>query len=373
MDFRNLDLTCDAFSIGGFQQFGLQLTCTVYGADANGDFVPVTSVQFFSEAGIVPVSAVLSPDPLHGGAVTVSFLSQCPLPVDVSPNAGEYQLYVPSTDPNAFIDACHQDSNGIASPTPVSRTVNPRDGQAALVAFTIGEECYNDVNRNGHFDPGEEDLASCDLGEPFLDENGNGMYDGPGVDPAIPGGEPFFDYDQNGAWTPPNGKWDAQIPIWRSTVITWTTASVFHQAIPGSLTVPSTHCGAASFQFEYADRNGNVPTADSAADSLSIDCGDGGCLGSAVSLQGGFNLQLDSNGLPAATVNVYPSPSCDPNCLEPFPDGGSPPLDGGHGLCPPPVDFTVNVHIDRTLDSPGDGGGTVVHEDYPAVISGTFP
>lgn len=57
-------------------------------------------------------------------------------------------------------------------------------------------EPFLDINGNGVYDHGE----------PFEDLNGDGDYDGPD-DPWTPG-VPYLDINSNGKYDPPNGKWD---------------------------------------------------------------------------------------------------------------------------------------------------------------------
>ncbi|WP_151981427.1 hypothetical protein [Marinobacter salarius] len=77
---------------------------------------------------------------------------------------------------------------------------NPRadDGVALILARTVGEESFRDLNSDGKYVQSEDDfnVAQNDLGEAFLDRNRNGNFDS---------GEEYFDYNSNGQYDPANG------------------------------------------------------------------------------------------------------------------------------------------------------------------------
>lgn len=83
-----------------------------------------------------------------------------------------------------------------ANPRPVPGDDSPpilAPGRAAILATAIGEESFTDLNGNGYWDPGE---PFVNLGEPYRDDNENGMYD-----PV----EYFLDFNQNGVRDPGDG------------------------------------------------------------------------------------------------------------------------------------------------------------------------
>jgi hypothetical protein len=87
-----------------------------------------------------------------------------------------------------------------ANPRPAVNSDTPpllAAGRATILATTIGEESFTDVNGNGYWDSGEPFVA---LGEPYRDDNENGDYDL---------GEYFLDFNHNGvrdaASTSPTG------------------------------------------------------------------------------------------------------------------------------------------------------------------------
>ena len=260
-------------------------------------FVPGSQIHLMTEAGLVPDSLSLEIDPsgqTGGGTASFTYSTGCPWPADVAPNQ----------DPNDFGDGGEYFQTGVSFWDHCSdgganelRTVNPRDGWADLVAYTVGAECG--AYADGGVDP------RCDQGEPYLDINDNGQYDGPNS-PALAGtsyahtGEPFFDFDGNGAWTAPNHRWDVATAIWTHTRVVWTATPVPVASMaygntgnngPGLFgTDPPMTCVAAGCQLELppmsqttacnlggptyslllADVNGNCPTSDSPLDSITF-------------------------------------------------------------------------------------------------------
>lgn len=77
---------------------------------------------------------------------------------------------------------------------------NPRssDGVVLVLARTVGEESFRDVNSDGQYTSGTDQFNATaeDLGEAFLDRNQSGSYDP---------GEEYFDYNDNGQYDPANG------------------------------------------------------------------------------------------------------------------------------------------------------------------------
>ena len=96
-----------------------------------------------------------------------------------------------------------------ANPRPLTNSDNPpllANGRVMILATTIGEESFTDLNGDGFWEPGE---PFQNLGEPYDDANQNGQYDA---------GEYFLDYNQN-------GKWDAGDGTFKGITCTGTTAS----------------------------------------------------------------------------------------------------------------------------------------------------
>ena len=136
--------------------FGETIEVTFFGADRFSNFIPAESTpSFFSEGGGI------KPQALTGelGSATVTLQSQEPVPAD---------------------------------------------GISDVMAFIVGEESFVDANANGRFDfvdsnnngihdAGEPSEAIFDIGEPFIDQNGNGEWDGD--NPDTPADEAATDLD----------------------------------------------------------------------------------------------------------------------------------------------------------------------------------
>jgi hypothetical protein len=201
------DLDCDDTIIPGFshreydpdidvQHYGLGhevgTQCRVQLVDILGGRIDREQRVFFlTEAGSVDQEAGLDEE---GGATTMLRVGQPP-PKDVEPEAWEEPFVNPNT---------HRDV-----------VFNPRDGLVRIVAFTRGEEDFNDLNGNLIFDGIDTQEPGQKLAEPYLDANDNGTRDAD---------ERFRDSDGNGLWYSPQigHTWRASTDIWTSTTVLWT-------------------------------------------------------------------------------------------------------------------------------------------------------
>jgi hypothetical protein len=180
--------SCETRNVGGFVEDGINTECTVRLADRYSNKIGfATNVLFRTEAGSIEGSAVTSDSGDDMGSATVVITTQDPRPVDVDPAAGEPFI----------IDGAY--------------TRNPRDGLVTLIAYTTGEEWFDDVNGNGEYDEGEQ---FEDLGEPFIDSDDNGVWS--------PGDKQLIDLNGNEQWDGPNGQWDGDTQIWRPYWVVWT-------------------------------------------------------------------------------------------------------------------------------------------------------
>lgn len=392
VNYDDFSLACDSYYISGFSEFGLQNNCTVFASDVNGMFVPGTEVSLLSEAGGVPRVVKVNKDPDFGyGRGDFVYQTQCPLPVDTEPlgpnsdprfpsNIGEFRDVGPVAGSGApFFDMCFM-QNGVVRPQMTTRnTLNPRDGWATLVAYTIGEECYDDKNGDGQYSGDiETDNLRCDLGEPFLDENDNNQWDGPGVDPHIPEGEPFFDYDSNGTWTPPNGHWDQRWPIWRKIIMIWTGTPVRNDvvdaysssqgrlvpfgsaspmgvpSVPGQLGPGEPHCTSDRIIFQWGDGNGNCVGGSQPGDQINAVC-NGDCIPGIT--QNLFECNYRYPWVPPSTGDIDPTDG-----LYLYTVGFS---DGDACAIPEvPGTYTMSVHGHWHLSSISGGVQSVNEYDY---------
>lgn len=218
----------------------------------NGRVDPGIAAFFLSESGTVTQAGPADPE----GVIELEYRVGPPVPYDTQPLAYE-------------ISAGYADG------------YNPRDGVVRLVAFTRGEEDFNDVDGNKVYTPGIDTiLPRQDLGEPFVDVNDNGRYDA-NLGEGVP--EEFRDTDGDGAYSLPDLEWNGDTEIWTSTTVLWVGNVVFPP--PGDPRYPIVnHCLGANncslqrirqdcpngvFHFDaggrlvvdalFADRNGNCP------------------------------------------------------------------------------------------------------------------
>lgn len=88
--------------------------------------------------------------------------------------------------------------DGACAVTWISQDPRPEDGVVLILARTVGEESFRDLNSDGKYLKNKDkfDLANDDKGEAFLDRNRNGMRDPD---------EEYFDYNDNGQYDGKNG------------------------------------------------------------------------------------------------------------------------------------------------------------------------
>lgn len=88
--------------------------------------------------------------------------------------------------------------DGACSVNWISQDPRPEDGVVLILARTVGEESFRDLNSDGKYVKAHDnfDVANDDKGEAFLDRNRNGMRDAD---------EEYFDYNDNGQYDAENG------------------------------------------------------------------------------------------------------------------------------------------------------------------------
>ena len=141
----------------------------------------------------------LNPEAWHYNNVEVPVIFQA---------ADHFNNFVPDgtviyfTTEGGSIDDSDTTKDGLCEVIWRSGNPRPDDGGVTILAFCIGEESFTDYNGNGFFD--DEDLfdLDTDMGEAFRDDNDSGDYDY---------GEPFWDFDNNGEFTPANGIYNGSL------------------------------------------------------------------------------------------------------------------------------------------------------------------
>lgn len=151
-----VSLSADQWNVEGLNRDGEEIELTMRLRDRFSNPVPDgTQVQFSSEGGRVESSCVTA-----DSTCTVTWTSQNP---------------------------------------------RPGDGRSTVLAYLIGEESFADIDGDGVYGQPEVDNTTLvDTGEPYRDDNENGSFD-PGTDAF------FFDFDQSGDRTGPNGRFDGAL------------------------------------------------------------------------------------------------------------------------------------------------------------------
>ncbi len=86
-----------------------------------------------------------------------------------------------------------QTTAGSCSVNWTSSSPRPSNGRVVIMASTIGEESFTDVNGNGYYDSGE---PFTDMPEAWRDDNENGVHDS---------GEDYIDFNHNNLYDAANG------------------------------------------------------------------------------------------------------------------------------------------------------------------------
>ncbi|MCK7546014.1 hypothetical protein MLC59_17785 [Marinobacter bryozoorum] len=98
---------------------------------------------------------------------------------------------------------CILDDDGVCTVTWRSTDPRPANGRVAILARTVGDESFRDLNSNNSFDRGEfspDPGVAFEKGEAYLDYNIDRRYSA-SVDQ-------FFDDNGNGTYNGPNGRYD---------------------------------------------------------------------------------------------------------------------------------------------------------------------
>lgn len=210
-------------NLAGLAVVDLQSTVSAFLADRFGNFnvLKGTSISFFTEAGAIDRNNVTN----TVGSTSVIFRTQNPMPVSPA-------IASPPVDPTGLL------------------TGNTRDGLSTIIATTRGEECFVDDNGNGTFDGPVTDTfpPACDLSEPFIDADDDGVFD--------PTTEFFVDANQNGVFNDVNGVWDSNIMLWQRTSIVFTGGPDQMPVVPTTFAIANG--GSQTFNFCVADVNANA-------------------------------------------------------------------------------------------------------------------
>ena len=238
------------------------------------------------------------------------------------------------------------------------------EGLVIVMAHTLGQEPFIDNNGNGIFDAGDT-IANDDVPEPFIDRNGNCMFD-----PGDPN-EIFIDVNGNGMWDAAQGTagtWDEQIFVWDTAPVIFSGGTVadLNCVIQSDGPCPSASSfavpdgGSATLEILVRDPDGNPITS---ASSISV------------SIDGAGDVTPTSFSINDATNCSATACSDDPASFDPASCGGV-----TNGL----TRFTVTVAdadagdtitdpTDETMLIPGPPEAATVTVDITSAIGGTAP
>jgi adhesin/invasin len=174
---ERLSMGVQYFNLAGGRTFGLQNDITAYLGDRYGNVVPDgTTVSFMSECGTIGTSDGFQSTTTRGVAYA-SLQTSAP----TAPSLGGVDGSAPALNP----------------------------ALCRIVAYTPGDEGFNDVNGNNVYDEGT-DVQTIDMSEPYIDANDNGVYDS---------GEKYIDVDGSGLFTQADGVYQSNTMIWHSVTV----------------------------------------------------------------------------------------------------------------------------------------------------------
>lgn len=172
-DQNSLSLSLTNLNPSAWDYDGEKVGVNVYASDRYDTPVPDgTTVSFYTELGQIEPSCQT-----ENGACTVNWTSSNPR------DLGTLDVRYPR--------------DGVTSNS---------DGIATITASVIGEESFIDTNSNGIFDDGDQLDSIADRGEAFEDYNMG--YNVNGVTNSYDEGlEPYLDFNGNGVYDPKDGKY----------------------------------------------------------------------------------------------------------------------------------------------------------------------
>jgi hypothetical protein len=194
----SMSLSASVLSLEAWNYDGVVSDLTLRVSDENKNPVPNdTSVTFTAEGGQVTGSCRTTGQDSNSGC-NVTWVSQ-----NDRPKGHIYDL------PAGVCIA-----PGII-PTDVTNTQGTNYygvGRATVLAYTLGQEVFADVNGNRVFDTGE---TYTELGEAWVDANEDGSYNSTGIfnhdfDNV---NEAYNDYNENGGYDTTTGVWNSNDPV----------------------------------------------------------------------------------------------------------------------------------------------------------------
>ena len=217
---KRFQIGSELINIPGFWKKNLTTDVSVYLADRFGNYNMLngTSVSFVCESGLsIDTSTVTADDQ---GIATVTVRTQN-TPEVVTKLASEVALVkeiagenIPGENrvPGLYVGADKYNWGF------------PRLGYCSVMAYTLGEEHFDDTNANGLWDSTESFIDT--IADPFIDYNDDGLYTGPGADDPE---EIFIDSGDDSK----NGVWDGNKYIFSNHLILITDKPIILFSIGG--------------------------------------------------------------------------------------------------------------------------------------------
>ena len=271
----------------------------IAGNVTSGLIDPVTVLMSDRFSNPVPPGTVVSLQSL-GGA------THAPSPSDFNGNAVGALIAQAPTNPT--------DLNGIAT-----------GGVATVLALALGETPFIDSNGNGVWDPGETVVA---VPEPFFDLNGDGVREA---------NEPFIDLNANGKYDldQSNGRFSQHVVVFTSTRVTFSGATIASMSPPSGFTIPFGN--SQTFLLTLADSFGNPLAAGSSYQVVSSP-------GGTVARSSGTVPDGQSFGQLIKGLNQFPITVTDSNQV----------------ASPVPITLTITVNSPVSATAPGGNGSTSI-------------
>jgi len=239
-EIEHFSLAMDYLNISGGLRFGLFDEVTAYVGDRFGNIVPDgTTVSFITEGGTIGKS-------VQGEAFTTT--------TEFGQATAVLQSAAPTTPALGGLPTfryegyeCSGDYHPVVAPFPRELCGNP--GWVTIIAYTTGSEGFVDVNGNGRYDEGIDRLSEPgfvdanqnqrweegemitgkgDMSEPFIDGNDDQIFNP---------GELYIDVNSNGKFDGPDGKFQANTVIWRSSHVLFSTDTAPLVVTPGEFKI----------------------------------------------------------------------------------------------------------------------------------------
>jgi hypothetical protein len=198
------------------QSSGLTITTGVADQDSLSISATKTQIEGWDLNNITTVLTVLASDHFNN-----------PVPVDTPINF--------TTEGGQVVGSCFTavDANRIAGCTATLASSDPRpsNGRVTVLAYTVGEESFVDLNGNGVADkvPGaafgpteliDTNGSSSDMPEAWLDKDEDGVYDS--------ATEQFLDFNNNGAYDAADGSFNGVLCTATSSAGTCSATKTIH-------------------------------------------------------------------------------------------------------------------------------------------------